>query len=89
MLEQTYELYTSMVGNSFKLHHCWSILHHEQKWKRFLEPKPKPVAASTPVRHHVVDNSGEKEEGDEEEARPIGYERAKKAVQEKSKAAEL
>ncbi|RCI04636.1 hypothetical protein CU098_013208, partial [Rhizopus stolonifer] len=51
--------------------------------------KPKPVAASTPVRRHVVGNSGEEEEGGEEEARTIGRKRTKKVVQEKSKAAKL
>ncbi|KAG1464604.1 hypothetical protein G6F56_005048 [Rhizopus delemar] len=53
------------------------------------ESKPKPVAASTPVRRHVVGNSGEEEEGGEEEARTIGRKRTKKVVQEKSKAAKL
>ncbi|CAO3689806.1 unnamed protein product [Rhizopus stolonifer] len=86
---RTYELYASTVGRSFKFHHYWSILRHEQKWKRLLEPKPKLVAASTPFRHHAVDNSGQEEEGDEEEACPIGRKRAKKAVQEKIKTAEL
>ncbi|KAG1448018.1 hypothetical protein G6F56_009070 [Rhizopus delemar] len=50
---------------------------NSERMKRFLEPKLKPVTVSTPVRRHVVDNSSEEEEGNEEEARPIGHKRAR------------